>query len=70
MPKFKHNERILKAAREKQLVTYKGAPLRLSSYFFFFTRNLAGEQGLEINIQGDENKEPTTKITLLSKVII
>ena len=26
MPKFKYKERILKAAREKQLVTYKGVP--------------------------------------------
>ena len=29
MPKFK--DRILKAAREKQLVTYKGASIRLSA---------------------------------------
>ena len=32
MPKIKDTERILKAAREK-LVTYKGAPVRLSSDF-------------------------------------
>ena len=29
--KFQDKERILKAAREKQEVTYKGAPIRLSS---------------------------------------
>ena len=29
MAKFKGKERILKAAREKQEVTYKGAPIRL-----------------------------------------
>ena len=29
MPKVKDKERILKAAREKQRVTYKGVPLRL-----------------------------------------
>ena len=29
MPKVKDKERILKAAREKQLVTYKGGPIRL-----------------------------------------
>ena len=29
MPKVKYKERILKAAREEQLVTYKGASLRL-----------------------------------------
>ena len=33
MPKVKDKERILKTAREKQLFTYKGAPLRLSADF-------------------------------------
>ena len=33
MPKFKDKERNLKAAREKQLVTYKGASRRLSADF-------------------------------------
>mgnify|MGYP002507583149 CR=1 FL=1 len=31
MPKVKDKERILKAAREKQLVTYKGALIRVSA---------------------------------------
>ena len=31
MPQVKDKERILKAAREKQIVTYKGAPIRLSA---------------------------------------
>ena len=33
MPKDKDKERILKAAREKQRVTYKGVPIRLSAEF-------------------------------------
>ena len=33
MPKVKNKERILKAAREKQLVTYRGITIRLSAYF-------------------------------------
>ena len=33
MPKVKDKERILKAARERQLVTYKGGPIRLSADF-------------------------------------
>ena len=33
MPKVKDKERILKAAREKKLVTYKGAPIRQSADF-------------------------------------
>ena len=31
--KIKDKERILKAAREKQLVTYRGVPIRLSADF-------------------------------------
>ena len=33
MPNFKDKERILKAAREKELVTYKGALIRLAADF-------------------------------------
>ena len=33
MPKVKDKERILKAAREMQLVTYGGVPIRLSVDF-------------------------------------
>ena len=31
MPKVKDKERILKAAREKETITYKGVPIRLSA---------------------------------------
>ena len=33
MPKVKYKERISKAARGNQLVTYKGAPISLSADF-------------------------------------
>ena len=33
MPKVKDKERILKVAREKKLVIYKGVPIRLSADF-------------------------------------
>ena len=33
MPKVKDKERILKAAREKQRITHKGIPIRLSADF-------------------------------------
>ena len=33
MAKFQDKEKILKAAREKQEVTYKGAPIRLATDF-------------------------------------
>ena len=49
MPKVKDKERILKAAREKKRVTYKGVPIRFSADFL--KRNLAGKKGLESSIQ-------------------
>ena len=33
LPKMKDKERILKAAREKETVTYKGVPIRLAADF-------------------------------------
>ena len=33
LPKIKQKERILEAAREKDTVTYKGVPIRLSADF-------------------------------------
>ena len=33
MPKLKNKERILKVAREKKLVSYRGVPIRLSADF-------------------------------------
>ena len=33
LPKIKDKERILKAAREKETITYKGVPIRLSTDF-------------------------------------
>ena len=33
LPKIKDEERILKASREKETVTYKGVPIRLSADF-------------------------------------
>ena len=33
MPKVKDKERILKAAKEKKLVTSRGVPIRLSANF-------------------------------------
>ena len=42
MPKVKDNERLLKAAIEKQLVTYRGVPIRLSADFSKETCRLEG----------------------------
>ena len=67
LPKIKDEERILKAARGKETVTYKGVPIRLSADF---SKETAGKKGLERRIQSDEKLGPTTKITLSSKAII
>ena len=42
--KMKDKEKILKAAREKKQITYKGTPIRLSSHFSAET--LAGQKGV------------------------
>ena len=66
MPKVKDKERILKAVREKQLVTYKGAPIRLAVDFSKETM----QKSLAQTIQHDGNPGSTTKNTLSSKAII
>ena len=67
LPKIKDKERILKAAREKDTVTYKGLPIRLSADF---SRDLTGKKGLARSIPSRERQGPTSKITVSSKAII
>ena len=66
LPKMKQKERILEAAREKETVTYKGVPIRLSADFSKVTLQA---KGLERSIQSLERQGPTSKITLSSKAI-
>ena len=68
LAKIKHKERILKAAREKKTVTYKGVPIRLSADFS--KKNLAGKKGIERSIQSHESQGPPSKMTLSSKAFI
>ena len=67
LAKIKDKERILKAEREKETVTYKEVPERLSVDFRI---NLTGKKGLERSIQSHERQGSTSKITLSSKAII
>ena len=69
LPKIKNKERILKATRHKDTVTYKGVPIRLSADFSKET-NLTGKKGLERSIPSYERQGPTFKITVSSKAII
>ena len=59
MAKIKYKERILKAAREKQLIICKATPIRLSAGF---SANFAGQKGEAQYIQSDKRKKPTAKI--------
>ena len=66
LPKIKDKERILKAARGKERVTYKRVPIRLSADFS--KKNLAGKKGLERSIQSHERQGPTAKTALPAKL--
>ena len=44
LPKIKDKERILKAAREKETVTYKGVPIRLSPDFSNYRQEGSGKK--------------------------
>ena len=71
LPQIKGKGRILKAAREKQTVTYEGVPIRLSTDFSKET--LQARRGWKFKgtfIQSHERQGPTSKITLSSKAII
>ena len=46
LPKMKDKEEILKAAREKETVTYKGVPIRLSADFS--KENLQARRGWKV----------------------
>ena len=68
MPKVKDKERILKAVRERQRVTYKGVPIRLSADFSKET--LQARRDWQEVFKVIKKQGPTTKITLSSKPII
>ena len=68
LPKTKDKERILKAAREKETVTYKGVPIRLSADFSRET--LQARKGWKEVFEVMKGKEgPASEITLASKAI-
>ena len=68
LTKTKHKERILKAAREKQQVTYKGNPICLTADLSAETLKARREwQDIFKVLKG---KKSTTKITVPSKDLI
>ena len=62
LPKIKDKERVLKAARGNERVTYKRSAHKTISGIL--QGNFAGKKGLERNIQSHERQGPTSKITL------
>ena len=55
LPKIKEKERILKTAREKETVTYKGVPIRLSADFS--KENLQARRGWQEVFQVMKGKD-------------
>ena len=60
MGKVKDRERNFKAAREKQWVTYKGTPKRLSADFSAETLQTTGEWHVAFKVRKQKNLQPRT----------
>ena len=65
LTKTKHEERILKAAREKQQVTYKGQPIHLTADLSAKTLQVRREWQTIFKLL--KGKKSTTKITIPGK---
>ena len=68
LTKMKAKEKILKAAREKKQITYKGTLIRLLEDFSAETLQARREWHDTLNAMN--GKKPPTKITLPSKALI
>ena len=68
LPKIKDKERILKAAREKETVSYKGVPIRLSSDFSKET--LQATRGWKEVFKVMKSKDLQPRLPLSIKAII
>ena len=68
LSKIKYKEKILKAAREKQKITYKGIPIKLIADLSAET--LQARREWQDIFKAMKGKKPTTEITLPSKDLI
>uniref|UniRef100_A0A4X1V7W0 L1 transposable element RRM domain-containing protein n=1 Tax=Sus scrofa TaxID=9823 RepID=A0A4X1V7W0_PIG len=59
LTKIKDKEKILKAAREKKQVTYKGTPIRLSAGFSTETLQARREWHDILNVMKEKNLQPS-----------
>ena len=67
MTKVKHKEKILKAAREKKIVTYRGVPLGCQ---LIPQKKPSRLEGIGKKYSNHEKQRPTAKTALLSEDII
>ena len=67
LTKIKHKEQILKAAREKQQITYKGIPIKITADLSIETLQARRNGRTYLS---DEREKPTTQITIPSKDFI
>ena len=58
LTKIKHKEKILKAARENQKITYKGIPVRLSADFSAETLKARREWQDILKVMKEKNLQP------------
>ena len=66
LTKIKHKEQILKAAWERQQIIHKGIPIRITADLSIETVQARREWQDILKVM----KEPTSKMTLLSKDLI
>ena len=72
LTKIRHEEQILKAAREKQQITHKGIPIRITANLSIETLEARREwQDILKVMKGKQNKtKPTAQIIVPSKDLI
>ena len=56
--KIKHKEQILKAAREKQQITHKGIPIRITAYLSTVTLHARREWQDILKVMKEKNLQP------------
>ena len=68
LPKIKDKERILKAAREKETVTYQGVPIRLSADADFSKEPLQARRGWKEVFEVMKGKDPHPRLLYPAKL--
>ena len=68
LPKMKDKERILKAAREKETVTYQGVPIRLSADADFSKEPLQARRGWKEVFEVMKGKDPHPRLLYPAKL--